>query len=173
MMFMNLSKKSYQWIFIGLALLALVLWLTYQYFDPKFSSSTPFNQLNETKVAYEDILNHLESNPKAYFFCVEDDADCNYTNQEVLNILVSSANTQRFDQIYYVDLDQIDVGILPSALKSRLGFSHYPAFALLSKNGTNIVVHSVLEWTEEAIFTPSNVKQWLIENQLWKTEYTN
>lgn len=170
---MRRIKPKLVWFMMAVLILCALLWSIFLYFAPKMNQAPAFSQLNEKAVDYRDLLNDLSSTPKAYFFCTIDNVDCLYTNQEVIDFLITSANTQRFDQITFVDMVSIDAGILPSALKSHVGFSHYPAFAMLSKSGKDIVVHSVYEWTDEAIFTPVGLKQWMVENALWRPDYTN
>jgi len=115
----------------------------------------------------------MTSEKKAYFFCTKNNKDCRYIDTEMLDILNIDAHVERFDNIFLVDTASLDKTILPSALKSRFGFSDVPAFAILSYENGTILVHSVLQWTNASPFTAANLKEWMKENKLWLTEYTN
>lgn len=153
--------------------LSLFIYLLFIFFQPEEKVDDLFNQLNASWVDYEDLTQHLGPEPKAYFFCTETQANCIYTNNEILDDLTQDANTERFTQIYFVDMTKLSNEILPSALKSSLGFSHYPAFALLSIQQKTIQIHSVYEWSDDAVFTMYGLKSWMVANQLWLAEYTN
>lgn len=154
-------------------LLLIALMSLFLYFQPKEETKDPFNSLNPSRVIYEDLLQHVSTQPKAYFFCSPTQADCLYTMHEVVEPLMISANTQSFEQIYFVDISEIDANILPSALKQHLGFSRFPAFVMMSKTESTLNFNSVYEWSDEQIFTPLGLKAWMVENGLWKLEYTN
>jgi hypothetical protein len=153
--------------------LAIVIASLYFIFIPDKNTQQPFDQLNPVKIEYSDLINHLEEKPQAFFFCTETHPDCLYIDNEILDALIEDANTDRFMQIFFVDATPIDETILPSAIKKSLGFSRYPAFALLSKEQNKIIVHSVYEWSDEAIFTMLGLKAWMNDNGLWLPEYTN
>lgn len=169
-----MTKRRNALRLIGSILLvgAVVLSL-YLYFQPREDIKDPFKSLNSEPVVYANLLSHVSVEPKAYFFCSLENADCLYTMHEVIEPLLVSANTMQFDQIHFVDISEIDANILPSALKQHLGFSRYPAFVMVSKVDTRLYAHSVYEWNDEQIFTPLGLKAWMVENGLWKTDYTN
>lgn len=154
-------------------MISLSLYLIFLFFQPEKKVNVLYDQVNSSWVHYEDLIQHLGTDPKAYFFCTEIEANCIYTNNEILDELAKDANTDRFTQIYFVDMAQLDIEILPSAIKSSLGFSHYPAFAMLSRNNKTIQIHAVYEWSEDAVFTPYGLKSWMMANGLWLEEYTN
>jgi hypothetical protein len=68
---------------------------------------------------------------------------------------------------------ELNQNVLPSAIKERLGFSHFPDFVLLSKVEGKLNILSVLEWNDAMNFTQYDLKNWMIQNQLWLDEYTN
>lgn len=158
---------------LSLILLSFVFTILYLFYKPETVKTVEFNHYNKLHVDYLNIKEHIAYDTKAYFFCSPNNDDCIYTDTEIIPALLDIANTEIFDQIYYVDITDINENILPSALKNHLGFSNYPAFAVLSYENNKIVVHSVYEWRDDSVFTVQNLKQWMVENQLWKTEYTN
>lgn len=169
-------KKRTHYIQLLVLILITIIILTTTlllFIEPKDPIVTNFDHYNTLKVDYLNIKEHIGSSKKAYFFCSESNADCIYTDTEIIPALINSANTNRFDQIYYVDITDINENILPSALKKHLGFAQYPAFALLSYENNKIIIHSVYEWKEDSIFSAVGIKQWMVENELWKIEYTN
>ncbi len=158
---------------LAFIVMSMLLSILYLFFQPKEVEIVEFNHYNSLHVDYLNIKEHIGNDTKAYFFCSFENADCIYTDTEIIPALLDIANTDVFDQIYFVDITEINENILPSALKDHLGFSNYPAFALLSYENDKIQVHSVYEWRDDSLFTAQNIKQWMVENQLWKAEYTN
>lgn len=154
-------------------LLTLVGVLLFNYFKPDEQVLEPFDSLNVEKIEYIDLLNQVDERPKAFFFCTLGNQNCSYTENEIIEPLLKSASTDRFDQIYFVDVKELNQNVLPSAIKERLGFSRFPAFVLLSKVDGKMNILSVLEWNDAMNFTQYDLKNWMIQNQLWLDEYTN
>lgn len=155
-------------------LLALAVFLSlYVFFLAKKQTVVYFESINATSIPYEDLIAKMDTEPKAYFFCTDSDADCRYIDTEMLAILLVDAHAERFNNLILVDTATLDASILPSALKDRFGFSDYPAFAILSYENGAVVIHSVLQWTNTDPFTMLDLKDWMKENKLWLKEYTN
>lgn len=167
-----MNRRLIHLLIAAFVLLTLVVAL-YFFFKPREREQSFFNQLNENRIEYAQLIDHLSAEPKAFFFCTLEDPDCLYINNEILDALLSDANTDRFSQITFVDASAIGTNVLPSAIKASLGFSKYPAFALLSRENNRILVHSVYEWSEDRIFTVLDLKAWMSANGLWLPEYTN
>lgn len=165
--------KLIRLIFLLLVLITVVGVILFNYFKPDEQVLEPFDGLNYVKIDYIDLLNQVNDSPKAFFFCTLDNQNCTYTENEIIEPLLKSASTNRFDQIYFVDVKELNQNVLPSAIKERLGFSHYPAFVLLSKSDGKLNILSVLEWNDAMNFTQYDLKNWMIQNQLWLDEYTN
>lgn len=165
--------KLIRLIFLLLVLITVVGVILFNYFKPDEQVLEPFDGLNYVKIDYIDLLNQVTDSPKAFFFCTLDNQNCTYTENEIIEPLLKSASTNRFDQIYFVDVKELNQNVLPSAIKERLGFSHYPAFVLLSKSDGKLNILSVLEWNDAMNFTQYDLKNWMIQNQLWLDEYTN
>lgn len=143
------------------------------YFMPTEQELGIFDNLNKQKIEYKDLTNHLNESVQAYFFCSEENQNCVYTHNEIVKPLILSASTERFNKIFFVNAEKLDENVLPSAIRNRLGFSHYPAFVTLSMLNDKIVVHSVLEWNDDANFTKVDLRDWMIQNELWLEEYTD
>lgn len=156
-----------------LLLTILIIVALFFYFMPTEQELGIFDNLNEQKIDYKDLNNHLNESVQAYFFCSEENQNCIYTHNEIVKPLILSASTERFNRIFYVNAEELDENVLPSAIRNRLGFSHYPAFVTLSIVNNKIVVHSVLEWNDDMNFTKVDLKDWMIQNDLWLEEYTD
>lgn len=156
-----------------LLLTILIIVTLFFYFMPTEQELGIFDNLNEQKIDYKDLNNHLNESVQAYFFCSEENQNCIYTHNEIVKPLILSASTERFNRIFYVNAEELDENVLPSAIRNRLGFSHYPAFVTLSIVNNKIVVHSVLEWNDDMNFTKVDLKDWMIQNDLWLEEYTD
>ena len=147
--------------------------LLFYYFMPTEQNLEIFDNLNPIKIEYKELNNHLNETIQAYFFCTYDDQNCLYTHNEIIKPLLLSASAVRFERITFVNAPELDENVLPSAIKSRLGFSHFPAFVTLSKQNDQIIIHSVLEWNDDLNFTKVDLRDWMIQNQLWLDEYTD
>lgn len=158
---------------IILSVIIIVSTILFFYFMPTEQELAIFDNLNEQIIEYKDLNNHLDESIQAYLFCSFDNQNCIYTYNEILKPLVLSASTTRFDEIFFVNAKDLDENVLPSAMRSRLGFSHYPAFVTLSKVDNKIIIHSVLEWNDDMNFTKVDLRDWMIQNQLWLDEYTD
>lgn len=165
----NLLKIS----LIFISIIVVVSIQLFYYFMPTEQNLELFKNLNPVTIEYKDLNNHLTETVQAYFFCTYDDQNCLYTHNEIIKPLLLSASAERFERITFVDATALDENVLPSAIKSRLGFSHYPAFVTLSKVNDKIIVHSVLEWNDDMNFTKVDLRDWMIQNQLWLDEYTD
>lgn len=165
----NLLKKSL--IIISIIIVSGIL--LFYYFMPTEQNLDIFDNLNPTIIEYKDLNNHVNETIQAYFFCTYDDQNCLYTHNEIIKPLLLSASAERFERITFVNAPELDENVLPSAIKSRLGFSHFPAFVTLSKQNGKIIFHSVLEWNDDMNFTKVDLRDWMIQNQLWLDEYTD
>ncbi len=165
--------KLIRLLFLSLIFLILVGVFLFNYFKPDEQILEPYDSLNVVKIDYIDLLNQVDESPKAFFFCTLGNQNCTYTENEIIEPLLKSASTTRFEQIYFVDVKELNQNVLPSAIKERLGFSHFPAFVVLSKVDGKLNILSVLEWNDAMNFTQYDLKNWMIQNHLWLDEYTN
>lgn len=158
-------------ILILIALLLIII--SYSTFASRRQTLVYFDHLAKEQISFSDLTNVLDETPRAFFFCTQSDADCRYIDTKMIRVLVADANTERFDHISLVDTSSMNPSVLPSVTKATLGFSHFPAFAILSYRRGKIIIHAVLEWSKNEPFTNLNLKDWMKENDLWLNEYTN
>jgi len=156
---------------IGIAF-TLILSL-YVFYSAKKQDVIVFEGINAQVIDYKNLIQSMTTESKAYFFCTKTNIDCRYIDTEMIDVLNIDAHVERFENIILVDTATLDKTILPSALKSRFGFSDVPAFAILSYENGAIVIHNVLQWTNSDPFTALDLKEWMKENKLWLSEYTN
>jgi hypothetical protein len=169
---MKISRIKLRRIFImGIAI--VLLFSLYFFYSAKKQEAVVFEGINAQVIEYKDLIQSLSSEGQTYFFCTKTNIDCRYIDTEMIDVLNIDAHVERFDNILLVDTATLDNTILPSALKSRFGFSDVPAFAILSYENGSIVIHEVLQWTNEDPFTALDLKEWMKENKLWLSEYTN
>ncbi len=170
----NMKIKNFRPIRSVILILILALFLSlYFFFSAKKQSVTYFESINTNHIAYNNLIPSMNSTPTAYYFCTETNIDCRYIDNKMLDALVIDANVERFENILLVDTATMQNSILPSALKARLGFSDFPAFAVLSYENGFVVIHSVLQWSNSDPFTLLDLKDWMKENGLWLENYTN
>ena len=158
---------------ILMASAVILIVVAYLVFASRRQTLVYFESFAEERVDYEELIDVLDETPRAFFFCTESDVDCRYIDTKMIRVLINDANTTRFDHITLVDTASMNQSILPSVTKATLGFSHIPAFAILSYRNGKVIVHAVLEWSTENPFTQLNLKDWMKENDLWLNEYTN
>lgn len=158
---------------IVIVVLILTIVISYFWFSARRQTLTYFKNLAKDQIPFNELLDVLDETPRAFFFCTQDNADCRYIDTKMIRVLTSDANTERFDHITLVDTATMNLAVLPSVTKATYGFSHFPAFAILSYRNGKIVVHAVLEWEKDAPFTFLNLKDWMKDNDLWLNEYTN
>ncbi|NTW95116.1 MAG: hypothetical protein HGB31_00650 [Erysipelotrichaceae bacterium] len=154
--------------------IAIALFLSlYVFYSAKKQEVVVFEGLNAQVIEYRNFIQTMSTESKAYFFCTKTNIDCRYIDTEMIDVLNIDAHVERFENIILVDTATLDMTILPSALKSRFGFSDVPAFAILSYENGSVVIHKVLQWTNTDPFTALDLKEWMKENKLWLSEYTN
>lgn len=163
--------RIFRIVVISSALVLIII--AYMTFASRRQTLIYFENFALEQIPYDDLIDVLDETPRAFFFCTESDADCRYIDTKMIRVLISDANTTRFDHISLVDTASMNPSILPSVTKATLGFSHIPAFAILSYRNGKIIVHAVLEWSTDNPFTRLNLKDWMKENDLWLNEYTN
>lgn len=169
---MKKRKFKLQRFLIPLIVLGVFVGL-YVFFSAEKQKVVYFKAPNIVHIEFKDLVSEMNTNKVAYFFCTESNVDCRYIDKEILDFLLIDANVEHFDNIIMVDTATMDKSILPSVLQQRFGFSHVPAFAILSYENGRIIIHSVLQWTNSSPFTAFDLKEWMKENKLWLKEYTN
>ncbi len=169
---MKSRKFKLRRILIPLAIFGFFVGL-YVFFSAKKQEVIYFKAPNIVHIAFKDLVTKMDANKVAYFFCTESNVDCRYIDKEILDFLLIDANVERFDNIILVDTETMDESILPSVLQKRFGFSDVPAFAILSYENGEIIIHSVIQWTNTNPFTAFDLKEWMKQNKLWLKEYTN
>lgn len=102
--------------------------------------------------------------PKVYYYCVEDDVNCQYVSDQIISQLAKDLNVEKLTEIQYVDVDSLEVETA-LRLKNEYGFANYPAFVIYdyTDEGVRTPVTS-LEFYEEAPFTCAQLEDWLSEN---------
>ncbi len=169
---MKINRFKIRRILMLVIVMALFFSL-YFFYSAKKQEFIVFEGINAQVIEYKDLIQTMSTESKAYFFCTKTNIDCRYIDTEMIDVLNIDAHVERFDNIILVDTATLDKTILPSALKSRFGFSDVPAFAILSYENGSVVIHKVLQWTNTDPFTALDLKEWMKENKLWLSEYTN
>ena len=87
--------------------------------------------------------------------------------------LAGEANVAKFADIETVDISGLSKDVSTNALRKAWGFSHYPAFVAYDSTNNAIKVRQVLEWNALVPFTMNDIKNWMKNVGIWRTEYTN
>jgi hypothetical protein len=160
-------------VIIIITFVVIILTLVYINFSAQKQTKDIYSVLNSETIRFNSLVQSLTPEKKAVLFCDETNPDCQYIMINMIKILLNDANVSKFDNIYLVDTKDMDYGILPSSLKAAYGFSHIPAFVVLNYDNSRINYYSVLEWNSSKPFAIEDLKQWMKENKLWLSTYTN
>ncbi|MBE6113843.1 MAG: hypothetical protein E7191_02045 [Erysipelotrichaceae bacterium] len=153
-----------------MAAITIISWgyASYKFFQPKtiaINNVTSIEDIMMVSKPQQDVRTVEEiAEPKVYFYCSEEDVNCQYVSDQILSQLAKDLNTDRITDIQYVDVTSLDA---ETALrrKNEYGFATYPAFVIYEENkeGVRTPVAS-LEYNENAPFTLAQLEEWLNDN---------
>lgn len=141
---------------------------SYKFFQPKTIVVNNVDSIEDIMVVKSSQLESraiaMVEEPKVYYYCAENDANCDYVSDQILSQLAHDLNVDKLTEIQYVDVDSLEV---ETALrrKNEYGFASYPAFVIYdyTEDGVRTPVTS-LEYNEEAPFTLVQLEEWLSDN---------
>lgn len=153
-----------------MALMTVGSWgyASYKFFQPKTIAVNNVESIEDIMVVSNSQLVSrtfaVAEEPKVYYYCDEEDLNCQYVSDQILSQLANDLNVDKLTDIQYVDVTTLEV---ETALrrKNEYGFANYPAFVIYdySEEGTRTPVTS-LEFNENAPFTCTQLENWLSEN---------
>lgn len=118
---------------------------------------------------YEEINNYVTSNDgKHYLFFCDASIDCKFVNDNYLRPLSSEVKESDFVDLIFVDMSNVREDISPSRLLNEWGFSTFPAFVAITVEENQKTIDNSLQWNLSDPFSKADIKQWMIDNEIWK-----
>lgn len=152
-------------IMVAIALLAGL----HNYYQPKPAPLVLINYARSISIPFENAEKEIASSTgrQYYWFC-DGSVNCHFLNDNVLRPLADEIKASEFPEFTFVDMSNIRKDISPGRLKATWGFSAFPAFVALEYKDNKIVIHSVLEWRNSAPIGRNELRNWMIENGIWR-----
>jgi hypothetical protein len=147
----------------------------YILFQPKKADVLKQTSLKASTLKINDLETYLLNNPGMHYlyFCESGSSDCEFVKNDLMVKLAQDANVTTFKDIESVDISGLSKDISTNALRNAWGFSHFPAFVAYDSSNQTIVAQKVLEWDAGLPFSVEDIKTWMKDVGIWRTEYTN
>ena len=149
--------------------LSAMLLYTYNYFKPLPAPLVLIDYARSFSIPYNDLSDYLISEDGTYYlwFC-DASTDCTFINDNSLRPLANEIKAGEFPEITFVDMTYSRKNISPARLKQLWGFTAYPAFVTITVSEGNMSIGTVLQWGVNDPIGKEDVKNWMIENGIWK-----
>lgn len=152
---------------ISIVLGAMILY-AYNYFKPLPAPLVLIDYAKSTSIPYNDLEGYVAEDGKYYLWFCDASTDCTFINDTALRPLANEIKTGEFPEITFVDMTYARQNISPVKFKQVWGFSSYPAFVAIEVSEGQIQINSVIEWSVNNPIGKEDVKNWMIENDIWK-----
>lgn len=152
---------------ISIVVSAMILY-AYNYFKPLPAPLVLIDYAKSISVPYNDLQEYIKSDGNYYLWFCDGSTDCTFINDTALRPLADEIKTGEFPEITFVDMTFARENISPFRLKQLWGFSAYPAFVAIEVNEGQTVIGSVIQWGVNNPIGKKDVKNWMIENEIWK-----
>jgi uncharacterized protein YxeA len=142
--------------------------IIYRLLEPETETSEP-----KTFIPYSSLKQYVAANGESsihyLFFYSSADVNSSYVCTTVLSKTASQTGLDLSKIIETVDMTAIDQSGETSQLHTDWNISSYPAFAAVSVENGQTVVANTLEWDPEHPLEPSDIEEWLEENDLYQS----
>ena len=152
---------------ISVVLSAMILY-AYNYFKPIAAPLVLIDYARSISVPYNDLEDYLNEDGKYYLWFCDGSTDCTFINDTALRPLANEIKTGEFPEITFVDMTFARKNISPARLKQLWGFTAYPAFVAIEVLEGQRLINSVIQWGINNPIGKDDVKNWMIENDIWK-----
>lgn len=152
---------------LSIVLTAMILY-AYNYFKPLPAPLVLIDYAKSTSVPYNDLPEYLNNDGKYYLWFCDGSTDCTFVNDTALRPLADEIKTGEFPEITFVDMTFARKNISPAKLKQLWGFTGYPAFVAIEVTESQMKIGPVIEWGVNNPIGKEDVKNWMIENNIWK-----
>lgn len=157
-------------ILVALGLASGLFYTLFQLYQPTPAPLVLINYARVLSFDYEDINDFvINRDGKHYLFFCDDSVDCQFVNDNMLRPLSKEIKDEDdFPSLIFVDMTKIREDMSPARLFNKWGITQYPAFVALEVSEKEKTILNVLEWSVSNPFSKDQVKQWMIENNIWK-----
>ncbi len=125
----------------------------------EFDEVLTIEQFNELIINSEEPLNVI--------FFDSSSINSQYLFNTILTEIMQNNEIEKIENLIYVNLVDFEISEY-SSFRLKYGFSSVPACANMSYTEGLIVVNSIIEETDNNIFTIQIVQDWLVKNKLIK-----
>ena len=148
--------------------MASLLFTLHLYYQPQPAPIVLLDYGRGLSFDYDDIQDYVSRREGNHYlwFC-DGGVDCKFVNDNMLRPLVNQVKEEDFMDLVFVDMSNLRQDVSPSRLLSDWGFSTYPAFVSITIEENQKTINHVLQWSFSDPFTQADIKQWMIDNEIW------
>ena len=162
-------RKRILQLLIAFTLVGSLLYTLYLAYQP---TPVPLVLIDYARVLsfdYNDVNDYIiEREGKHYLLFCDDSVDCKFVNDNMLRPLSKEVKEEDFPELIFVDMTQIRDDTSPARIFNSWGFINYPAFVTVEIVEKEKTILNVLEWSVSEPFGKAEIKQWMIDNEIWK-----
>lgn len=156
-------------ILTAIALMGSLLYTLYLAYQPTPAPLVLIDYARVLSFDYNDIKDYITNHEgKHYLLFCDDGVDCKFMNDNMLRPLSKEVKEEDFPSLIFVDMTQVREDTSPARFFNAWGFTHYPAFVAVEVVNKEKTILNVLEWSVSEPFGKAQIKQWMIDNEIWK-----
>jgi hypothetical protein len=146
-----------------------IFYAAYLYFQPTPAPLVLVDYARSISFDYDDVNQYIISRDGMHYlwFC-DGDVDCKFVNDNMLRPLAAQVRSDDFPELIFVDMTNVRSDISPARLNIDWGFTSYPAFVAVEVAEGQKTIVNTLMWTPRAPFGRDDIRQWMIDNEIWK-----
>ena len=149
--------------------MASVMFAIHLFYQPQPAPLVLLDYGRTISFDYEDIDGYVKNRDgKHYLFFCDSSIDCQFVNDNYLKPLTNEVKESDFVDLIFVDMSHVREDISPTRFLNDWGFSTYPAFVAISVEEQQKTIDNVLQWELSNPFSKADIKQWMIDNEIWK-----
>ncbi|NLA77916.1 MAG: hypothetical protein GX845_00025 [Erysipelothrix sp.] len=154
---------------LGVFVIASILFAIHLFYQPEPAPLVLLNYGRTLSFEYHDVKPYvLKKEGHAYLFFCDGGVDCQYVNDNMLAPLAKQIKAADFNDLTFVDMSKVAETMSPAKLFDDWGISKYPAFVAVHVEEGQKTIENTLQWDFAAPFSKEDIKQWMIDNDIWK-----
>lgn len=149
--------------------MASVMFAIHLFYQPQPAPLVLLDYARTLSFDYDDINQYVKARDgKHYLFFCDASIDCQFVNDNYLRPLSKEVRESDFPDLIFVDMSLVKEDISPARLQNEWGFTRYPAFVAISIQEKQKTIDNVLQWNLSSPYSKADIKQWMIDNEIWK-----
>lgn len=162
-------RKRILLLLIAVALTGSLLYTLYLAYQPTPAPLVLIDYARVLSFDYNDVNDYIiERDGTHYLLFCDDGVDCKFVNDNMLRPLSKEVKEDDFPALIFVDMTQIRGDTSPARIFKNWGFTQYPAFVAIEVIEKEKTILNVLEWSVSEPFSKAQIKQWMIDNEIWR-----